>query len=184
MIKNICLRYEDAHCTRCTPHASKFSQSRTFLNKGFSERGFTISEILVVLAIMGIIATLSVTTFRNMHDAAALRAGGNEIYAALSSAQTKTLASKDETVYGVHVSSTTVTRFRGVSYVAGDAANEVYAFEAGVTATSTLIAGGGDILFARLTGTPSVFGTIYVRDMAGAGTTTIIIHGTGLVEYE
>lgn len=183
MIKNLCLRREDTHGALRAPCTAKFFQSHP-LHKSFFSRGFTISEILVVLAIMGIITAFSVTALRNMYDAAALRAGGTEIYMALSSAQTKTLASKDETVYGVHVSSTTVTRFTGVSYVEGAATNEVYTFEAGVTATSTLMADGGDVSFTRLTGTPSVFGTIYVRDTAGTGTTTIIIHGTGLVEYE
>lgn len=147
--------------------------------------GFSIIEILVVIGILGIIIAISVLGFENMYRSSALRAGGSELYSALTEAQTKTLASKDGTVYGVHVSSTTVTRFVGPTYTAGAASSTVYTFEGGVTATSTFFTGGGNIIFNRLTGTPTIAGTttIHVRNSTGSATTTIYIYGTGLIGY-
>lgn len=146
--------------------------------------GFTFVEILIVLAIIALIATISAVAFKNMYDASALRAAGNEVYEALIDSRTKTLASNGATVYGVHVSSTTVERFTGDTYVSGDAENEVYVFEGGVTAAGTLVTSGTNVIFARLTGEPSATGTIAVRKQDGTGTTTITVHGSGLIEFE
>ena len=147
-------------------------------------QGFTLVEILVVIAVLAIMTTISVYSFQAMYHASALRAGASEVYSALTSARTNTLGSQDGLVYGVHVSSTTVTRFEGPTYTAGSATNKVYAFEGGVTATSSLVTNGTSIVFTRLTGVSSVGGTIYVRNRDGTSTTTITIHATGLIEYE
>jgi prepilin-type N-terminal cleavage/methylation domain-containing protein len=146
-------------------------------------RGFTFVEILVVIAILGVIAGLSGEAFRNMYESSAHRRGGEEVYRALTDAQSSTLASEGNTVYGVHLTPDSVTRFTGAVYAQGAPANKVYEFEGGVTATGTLVA-GGDVLFARLTGEPSASGTVLIRNSAGTGTTTIVIHASGLIEYE
>lgn len=147
-------------------------------------RGFTLIEILVVIGILGIITAISVTAFSNMYKVSVLRAGGSEVYDALVASRSKTLASKSDIVYGVFVSSTTVTRFAGGTYISGTATNRSYSFEGGVRATSTLITSGTPIVFTRLTGAPSIQGTIYVHNLDGTSTTTIVIHRSGLIEYE
>jgi prepilin-type N-terminal cleavage/methylation domain-containing protein len=148
------------------------------------ERGFSIPELLVVVAIIGIIASVSLSTFKNMHTHSALRAGGQGVYDALLTAREDTLASRNDTVYGVRISSTTVTRFTGSAYSAGSTTNKVYYFENGTTATGTLVTSGTDIVFRRLTGLPSATGTIYVRNSDGSSTTTLLINGSGLVEFQ
>jgi prepilin-type N-terminal cleavage/methylation domain-containing protein len=144
------------------------------------KQGFSIIEILVVAAILGILATVSLQSFKSLYLNAVLRGGAGEVYDSLSLARTKTLASKDDTVYGVRVSSTTVTRFTGSAYVPGSATNQVYSFEGGVTATSSLL--NTDIVFARFSGVSNATGTIYVR--GAESTSTIRIHTSGLVEYD
>ena len=146
-------------------------------------KGFTLIELLVVFAIVSIMATISVATFKSMHESTSLRAGVGEVFNALTLARGSTLASQNDQVYGVHISSTTVTRFEGGTYVVGGAGNVVYDFESGISATSTIITAGGTVTFSRLQGLPSTTGIIYVYDVDGAGTSTIIIHGSGLIEY-
>ena len=148
------------------------------------KRGFTLLEILVVIGILGIITTVSVVGFSNMYKVSVLRVGGSEVYDALLSARSRTLASENDIVYGVLVSSTTVTRFEGSTYTAGAATNRSYAFEGGVSATGTLITSGTPVVFTRLTGTPSAQGTIYVHNLEGTSTTTVVVHGSGLIAYE
>lgn len=151
---------------------------------GYRRMGFTIIEILVVLAILAIITVISAAGFQSMYHTSALRAGGSEVYRALTNARSNTLASQDGTVYGVYVSTSTVTQFEGSTYVAGTSTNKTYVFEGGVTATSSLISTGTTIVFTRLTGKPNTGGTIYVRNNDGTSTTTITIQASGLIEYE
>jgi prepilin-type N-terminal cleavage/methylation domain-containing protein len=146
-------------------------------------RGFTLLEVVIVVAILAALAALSAVTFRAMYDSTTVRAGASEVFGALVSARTRTLAAEGDDVYGVHVSSTTVTRFVGNTYNPADASNELYFFEGLVRATSTLIANGGEIVFTRLSGVPNTVGTIYVYDMSGSGTSSVVIQSTGLIEY-
>ncbi len=139
-------------------------------------------EILAVVAILGIIAIMSASVFQNMYTASVLRAGSDEVYRALTSARSETLAAKDDVVYGVHLGTSTVTRFVGPTYIPSASTNNVYTFPSDVTATGTLLQGGGDVIFTRLTGIPSASGVVYVRGTNG--TTTITIHASGLVEYD
>lgn len=147
-------------------------------------KGFTLVEILVVTVIIGIIAVVSAVSFKNMYSASSLRAGGEEVYRALSSARTNTLASQSDLVYGVFLATSTVTRFVGATYNAASTTNVVYTFTGGVTATSSLIANGTSIVFRRLTGAASASGTIYIRNSDGTSTTTLRIYSSGLVEYQ
>jgi len=153
---------------------------QTFLTK----KGFTLLEILIVLAILASILGISLQVLQNLYQDSALKAGASEVYGALVSARSDTLSAQNDMVYGVRISTSTVTRFSGVTYTPGNSTNKVYAFEKGVLATSSLIASGTNIIFERLTGQPSATGTIYIRDIQGAGTTTIVIHASGLIEYE
>lgn len=147
-----------------------------------SGSGFTLIEIIIVVAIFSTLATISAATFINMNKSAMLRTARDDVYGALSFAREHTLASENDMVYGVHLSTSSVTRFAGSTYTAGSASNVVYTFGAMVSATSTLITQSPNILFKRLIGTPSATGTIFIRN--GVSTTTVQIHGSGLVEYE
>ncbi len=146
------------------------------------EAGFTLAEIVVVVAIIAIMATVTMVGFQNFNRSAVLKTATQEVSVALTSARTSTLSSEADTVYGVHMSTTSVTKFVGSTYAAGASTNETYTFEGGVTATSSLIATNTDVVFARLTGEPSAVGTIYIVNSALDSTTTVTIHASGLVE--
>lgn len=148
-----------------------------------AKTGFTIIEVLVVIAIIGIMTALSAAAFKNMNTSASVKIGTQEVYTALIDSRNKTLGSDDDTVYGVHFETDSVTRFTGATYSFGAPTNEVYTFENGVNASSSLIQNGtNDIIFKRLTGAPGVSGTIFIRNNLNEGTSTILIHGTGLIE--
>lgn len=146
--------------------------------------GFTLVEILVVIAISAIVAVTAIAGFRALYQSSTLRAGSVEVFSAFMSARTNTLASQNGNVFGVQVSSTTVTRFEGDTFIFGNATNKVYTFEGGVTATGTLVTSGTSVVFTRLTGETSLGGTIYIRNSEGTSTTTIAVHKSGLVEYQ
>ena len=143
--------------------------------------GFTIIEIVVSIAIIGIIAAISTVGLRNWQESAARKVAAQDVYQKLRTAREKTLGSDGDTVYGVRIESTSVTLFSGYAYMAGAPGNIVYDFESGVTATSSLR--GRNIVFERLTGRPSATGTVYVRSRDGNATNTVILYGSGLVDY-
>lgn len=145
--------------------------------------GFTFVEILVVIAIIALFAVVSIGTFRSMYHNSAQKTAVLEIADALRDSRNNTLGAANDSVYGVHVGTTSVTRFTGSSYVAGAATNETYVFEGGVSATGTIVTSGTDIVFARLTGVPSAVGTIVVEDSDLTSSTSVVLYKTGLVEY-
>ncbi len=149
----------------------------------YSLTGFTLVEILTVLAVLLIIGTFSVTAFRGIYQGSGERTAALEIADALREARNNSISSKQDTVYGVRVASTSVTRFVGATYNPASASNTLYIFEAGAFATGTIVNAGTDIVFARLTGAPSATGTILVAGTDGTSTTTITIGATGLIQY-
>lgn len=145
-------------------------------------RGFTFVEILVVLAVITIITAISTSAFKNVYHVAGERTAVIAISDALKEARSNTLSAQDDTVYGVRVGTSTVTRFVGNVYNPAATSNAVYEFEAGAYATGPLVTGGVDIVFARLTGQPSATGFILVHDVDTLSTATITIEATGLIQ--
>ena len=147
------------------------------------KNGFTIFEILIVIGILGLIVALSSVALQSMYQDTGLKTSTNEIYRAFTDARNRTLASEGDTVYGVIVGTSSVTRFVGNTYNAGATTNRAFVFVAGVTATGSLVSNVTPITFTRLSGQPSSTGTIEIRNSTGSATNTLYIHMSGLVEY-
>jgi prepilin-type N-terminal cleavage/methylation domain-containing protein len=146
-------------------------------------KGFTLTEILVVIAVIVLIAAISVFSLRSLYISTTIRSGAEEVFGSLSDARSSSLSSQNDSVHSVHFSTTTVTRFEGDTYVDGAAENKVYNFEGRVAATSSIIDDGGVVTFAKITGIPSATGTIVVYDRDETGSTSVQIHRSGLIEF-
>jgi prepilin-type N-terminal cleavage/methylation domain-containing protein len=163
-------------------HVSKEYKTRSVTY--YTETGFTLVEIVVVIAILSLIATIGFLGFKNLYYASTLKATSQEIFTSLINARAQTLASHNDTVYGVLLSSTTLVRFTGYTYSSSSPTNQIYTFEGGTRATSTIINSGNPIVFNRLTGMPSQHGILYIVDTFRSATTAIRINATGLIEYQ
>lgn len=148
----------------------------------YNTRGFTFIELLVVVAILAVFSAVSLYTFRQVFWSAGERVAAQEVVEALRYARAQSVAARGDTTYGVRIATSSVTRFVGTAYNPTHASNTVYFFEAGATATGTLVHGAVDIVFARRTGIPSATGTLFIVDARAQSTSTITIQGTGLVE--
>lgn len=145
-------------------------------------RGFTAVEILVVLGILAIFASMSASTFMSIRNTQSLKVASQDVWLALRSARSVTLASENDTVYGVRIEITRAIRFQGSTYVAGASTNVVYDFSNGVTATTSLSGGTQNIVFTRLTGDAQATGTISLVEPHSGATSSVVVRQSGLID--
>lgn len=75
------------------------------------QNGFTLMELVLVIAILGIIAGLGIGNYANFLRQGSLDSAANEIVAKLREAQTKAQASGDGTGWGVYFDTTNKDRY-------------------------------------------------------------------------
>ncbi len=141
--------------------------------------GFSLIELLVVVGILGVLATLLFVGFQNFTQQTSLETATQNLYTALTEARSATLASEYGSQYGVRIESDRIIRFRGPTYNALDANNQTTTFR-GIVATTTL-SGGPTILFQKQTGTTTNSGTIRLTNEATLASTTMTVYITGIV---
>lgn len=146
--------------------------------------GFTIVEILIGLAILGIISAITFASFSGLNSANALHASVGLVASNIEQARSLTLASHQGEQYGVHLGTTSITMFTGAHYGASDADNVTIDIDRHVEISNVTLSGGGsDILFQRLTGATHQSGTITLSLKDDSSSTKIItIDATGIIE--
>jgi type IV fimbrial biogenesis protein FimU len=146
-------------------------------------KGFTLLEILISMAILGIILVIMVSTFKLFANHQAINKDAENVIEALQEARALTLASQNASQYGVHFATSTVTIFTGATYNASTSTNKSVPLSSSATVlTISLVGGGNDVVFQRLTGETAQNGTIIVSSSATPQTRTVTIYKTGLIE--
>lgn len=148
-----------------------------------TQKGFTMIELVVVLAVMVLLMAVIMTPFRTFRNSKALDTTSEETLALLSEARGNTLSAKDGYQYGVHFEAAQMVLFRGASYSNGDTVNnKVVTLDNALELTAITLAGGGsDVLFDKLTGKTSMPGSIVIRVKSDTSKLrTITIGGTGI----
>ena len=143
--------------------------------------GFTVIEMLVVFAVIGALALVSVQTFINMRNIQTLKVSTQDVWLALRSARDATFSAENDHAYGVHIESTRVTRFIAPTYASTTVSNTVYSLSDNVTATSTLTGGVQDVVFSRLSGNASATGTITLTQTISGATSSIRV-SNGIID--
>ena len=151
--------------------------------KKFYEKGITIVELLVVIAVLGIIFSITLPQFSKIRENQVLKNGVTEILSSISKARSQTLSSLQSSEYGVHFQPDKVIIFKGVVFDVGATNNETIDIISPATISSIVIDGGGsDIYFNRLSGSPSKTGTVTV---SSANYSRIItISATGMTSVD
>lgn len=150
--------------------------------QGRVEDGFLLIQMILALVIVGILATTIFVSLSSGREKQALANAVEETLSAFSEARSRTIAGENNTQYGVHIGSSSVTIFQGSSYSSGASTNRVVSLDNAVTITSISLSGGGsDVIFSRLTGDTTQYGTLVVkRSSTTAGQKTITIGKTGI----
>lgn len=147
-------------------------------------RGFTLVEVLVVVAMMGILALLSAPILSSNTQRDLLRDAATRVADLLNEARSSATAGRNASPYGVHFETTQAVLFEGATYVPAHPDNLTYAFEGDAAIQTVTITGGGsDIHFADHRGIPTESGTIVLADGAG-NTRTITVNAAGMITAE
>lgn len=142
-------------------------------------RGFSFVELLVILAIIGVLAAIGAAGFRNFVHHESLEAAASDVYTTLADARSATLASEYGEQYGVHIEQDRIIRFRGATYNPSSPLNQAIDLR-GVSAT-TVLTEGPTILFERQTGKTANSGTITLTHEISLAEKTITLFASGIV---
>ena len=166
-----------------THFTEKQKQQKTKFSAAFVvTRGFTLVEILMVVTLVGIVTALLMQGFSRYAYRQSFKQFVSEVQDETVEARAQTVASLNNTTYGVYVGTDTVEFFSGATPVVGDAANTIIPIPTEVTATASFSSGNQYITFKRLTGEATATGTIEFVDTRTVATSTITISAAGLVE--
>jgi len=149
--------------------------------KNFYKKGITFIELLVVLAVIGVMAAIIIPQFSKMRENQVLKSGVQDILSSLDKARSQTLASLNSSEYGVRFQTDKIIIFKGTSFPANDPSNESINITSPASisnVTLNLVSGiPGEMYFNRLSGSPSKTGTITVSTPSYSRIITIYATG-------
>ena len=146
-----------------------------------NQKGITALELLLVIAVLLVIFSVALPQFSQFKENQIVKSATGDILSSINKARSKTLASVDSSEYGVRFESDRVIIFKGKVFSAGAIDNEtIYILSPAIISNVTLggVSGGsGDMYFNRLSGVPSVFGTITLSSASVSKVITISATG-------
>lgn len=147
------------------------------------QKGFSVVEVLIALAILALLSTIVLSSFLNSRKAQSLSLDADAVAQLIRQARSQTISSRGSSQYGVRFASTTATLFTGSTYIPGTPTNSIFTVSAGNSISAISLSGGGsDIVFSRLSGEASRSGTITLSSVGGSK--TITVYATGVVEVQ
>ncbi|MDO8529901.1 MAG: prepilin-type N-terminal cleavage/methylation domain-containing protein [bacterium] len=158
------------------------------MNSFFDKKGFTLFEVVIVVSVLGILSAMVIGGIVFFQKKTELNNAVQEFAAVLRLAQTRALASEQESQYGVYINTSLAPNeyvlFKGVNYASRIASfDQVYPLPKTVEFSQVNLV-GGEITFEKLTGFASQAGSISLRliqDTAQAK--TIYISDSGTVDF-
>ncbi len=151
--------------------------NRFKINKKLSI-GFSLVELLIVIAILGVITSIVISSFGQAGGTEALNTSAISAISVLNGAKSMAISSKDASKYGVRIFNNKFVTFKN-SY---GTENQETVFS-NLIAISTSTGINTDIIFNNVSGSTSASGTITFTVLSNPSKTNIIrIYSTGIIE--
>jgi len=117
--------------------------------------GFVLTELLVIIGILVILATLVNLSFSSFQKESALKNSTEEVISSLRLAQNKTLASEETSQWGVYFSTSTnqYVLFRGSEYAVRNPSFDEIKNLPGTVEIQEINTTGSEVVFSRISGT-------------------------------
>lgn len=152
------------------------------------EAGFSLAELLVVMAIMAILATIGFSSYAGFKNKQSVEAEVAKLTATVREAMELSRSQADSGPWGVHIANPAGAEndfyeiWRGDLYVSGTVTSRLN-LSATNGFTDPADGAAKDVIFARATGLPTASTTIVIHSSSGGGTGTINIDTSGRVDY-
>ena len=122
-------------------------------------KGFTFIEVLLVIALLGLLVGLLVPFYQSFQVSNQLDTTAFEIVQTLRMAQARAMAGDEGSIFGVHLESQKFVLFKGGVYQNGEVANEINEVPRTLNVSTSF---GPDITFSKIKGETSTAGTITI----------------------
>ncbi len=147
-----------------------------------SSRGVTALELLMVIAILGVLSAVVVPSFLNFRRSSILNTETLQLVTLINKARLSSMSSKGDTQYGIHFEATKAVLFQGVTYSVTASTNEVHVFDSALTLSLITINGGGaDVVFQKITGATTQNATTTLGVIGSTtASSTVVVRPTGV----
>lgn len=143
-----------------------------------NEFGFTLLEVLISVAVVTVLAGISIPIYRSLEVRSDLDFAVNVIVGSLRRAQVLAQAAANDSSWGVNISQGAVTLFSGSDFLSRDSEwDEVF-----VISDTIAPSGLSQVTFGRFLGFPGVSGDVVLAALSG-DTRTITISDRGIVNW-
>jgi len=144
------------------------------------QKGFSLIEILIALAIVAIFSTISISSYQSLNARNNLNIAVIDVVEFIRNAKVMAEDGKYDSNIGVHFAEGSVIIFSGDSYSSRNTLNDqILNLPRGVN-----ISGVSDIIFTKITGKTSNTGDLIVANISGNKTLTINSYGTIMYDSE
>jgi len=149
-------------------------------------KGVTLIELLMIIAILVILSTFAIPTISNFQKESDLNDNTREIINNLELARSRTLASEEESKWGIYFTTSTTPHhyslFKGESFATG-CLSQIFKLSETIEFSEINFNGGNEIIFERVTGETYQPGMVSLRVKTDPNKSrTIYVEPSGKVE--
>lgn len=145
------------------------------------QAGFTLTELLVVIALMSVIAVVAISGFQDFANYQRHERQVAEIASIIEKTRVDARSAVGEEAHGIKFAPTSITYFSGASYNGSDPDNQVYTYN-DITLQYAFEGGTDTVIFSQLTALPSATGTLLIISPTVPATTSLSITAAGVVQ--
>ncbi len=148
--------------------------------------GFSLIELLIVISITMILGGIAFVSSSRILNFTSIEGQAQSIRSHIERARIYTLASKNNSSFGVVFSSSTARVFQGTTFVSASSSDQVLQLDTSNNIINILLSNGSNTLyFNKITGEPNATGTIMITAINNnLDRRTIIIYTTGVVDIQ
>lgn len=144
----------------------------------FKSQGFSLIELLIVIFIFGVIASMSVSAYKQTQGQQQAQLAANTLASSFRRAQIQAQAVSGDSQWGVKIQDKSIIVFKGNSYASRAAASD----ELITLPASVYFSGLEEVVFTKMFGLPQTTGTTTITGFAGQPF-NVVINSKGTVSY-